>query len=218
MAVGAKIANRILNFDKVKYLTKPNAAGAAATIALASNLSKDGVNCYYYVTQSLGNEKIPEEKRKFVAALDLSNGILNIITQLAIGIPLPKLMNKLFDKKVAPKYFSKEAAKKVYDEMGQKIPFDKFFEKFAKNKSYAKVGLSVIATLVGTQVIAKRVIVPFIATPMASFFKKRFENGSKTPKATTPEAQQPGVSVAPSTSDSDVKNVNNLPECFKPFN
>ena len=44
-----------------------------------------------------------------------------------------------------------------------------------KNKNFARVGFSVIAALVGMQVVIKRIIVPLIATPMASVFKKQME-------------------------------------------
>ncbi len=57
-----------------------------AMIATVSCLTKDGTNCAYYVTQSLANERIPDDKRNFVAGLDLANGILNIITQLAFAL------------------------------------------------------------------------------------------------------------------------------------
>ena len=201
MAISAKIADSILNSRPLEYLTKPNAASAAATIALVSNLSKDGVNCYYYVTQSLHNEKIPEEKRKFVASLDLSNGILNVITQLAVGIPIVKQVNKVFDKHIAPKYFSKEAAENMYKKLKPEISLDKFTGLFAKNKGFAKTGLGVIATLVGTQIIAKRILVPLIATPMATFFKNKMEKGAKP-------VQAPANNNQPAAK---------TPTCFKRF-
>ncbi len=179
MIRASQIANKMLNTKAMSYLTKPNASSAAATIALVSNVSKDAVNCYYYVVQSLNNEKIPEEKRKFVASLDLSNGILNIITQFAIGIPIAKQVSKFFDKKIAPKYFSEAAAQEMFKKIKPNVNFENFLGKFSRNKSFAKTGLAVIATLVGTQIIAKRILVPFLATPMASFFKKKFEENQK---------------------------------------
>ncbi len=201
MTIGSKIANTALNSSAMKYLTAPNAASAAATLAMISNISKDGVNCYYYVTQSLKNEKIPEEKRKFVASLDLSNGILNIITQLAVGIPVIKMASKIFDNKIAPKYFSKKAAENMYKKINPKMSLEKFYGRFSRNRSLAKTGMGVITTLVATQVFAKRVIVPLIATPMASFFKKKMEKGNAV------QAQSPGCDRP--------ENSQNMPECFK---
>lgn len=50
---------------------KDNAKFMSA-IGVTSIVLKDGLGCYLYVKQSLNNEKIPEDKRKFVAALDLA--------------------------------------------------------------------------------------------------------------------------------------------------
>ena len=204
MSFGAKIANSILNNSKVQYLTKPTAVGAASTIALISNTSKDAVNCYYYVTQSMKNEKIPEEKRKFVAALDLSNGILNIITQLALGIPVAKAMNKVFDKKIAPKYFSEAVSENVRKNLKINMDPEKFYGAFSRNKGFAKSGLGVITTLVVTQIISKRIIVPLIATPMASYFKKKM---NKT-----------GTETAQNTNNINQNtDAQKTPDCFKSF-
>ena len=210
MNVTTKLANNILNSKSAVYLTKPNAAAAAATIALVSNLTKDAVNCYYYVVQSLSNDRIPEEKRKFVAGLDLSNGILNVITQTGVGIVLPIMTNKIFEKNVVPKYFSKEAMSNMYKKLKPNIPLSGFEEKLLKNKAFAKVGLSVISTLVGTQVIAKRIIVPLIATPLASYFKVKFEQMEGKDKKF-----QDSVTFA---KKDDITHKNkNIPKCFQSF-
>lgn len=176
--IAPKLLNKILNTKAAQYLNKPNVAGNAAKIALISTTSKDLVACYYYVTQSLNNKKIPEEKRKFVAGLDLSNGILNLVFSLLIGGPMEKLTSKVFDKKIAPKYFSADVAKKMFDKIKPDVDFEAFYGRFSRNRSCAKVGLAVIATLVGTQIIGKRIIVPLFATPMASFFKKKMEKAT----------------------------------------
>lgn len=68
----------------------------AAAMLVTSIVSKDAVGCFLYTTQSLANKKIPEEKRKFVAALDLMNGIIMVGGQLAIG--------KLIERKFTPKF------------------------------------------------------------------------------------------------------------------
>lgn len=163
------------NSKPMKYLTNPKGATAAAvTIATISNITKDGVNCAYYVTQSLNNERIPD--RKFVAALDLSNGILNVVLQAVMGALFGIGADKLFEKKIIPAYFSESAIKKQFNNLTDKsIKFDDFVKIMEKNKGLAKSGLSVISALVGMQIITKRIIVPFIATPLASLFKKGFE-------------------------------------------
>ena len=174
---------KVLNSKPAKYLTDPRAAGAAVTIATVSNVTKDGVNCAYYVMQSLNNERIPEDQRKFVAGLDLANGILNVTLQSFIGSYLGKGAAKYFDKKIAPKYFSEEACKEMYKKIESKIKYDEFKGIMEKNKGFAKAGLSVITALVGMQVITKRIIVPLIATPLASVFKEQFEKAEQAKKA-----------------------------------
>lgn len=73
-------------------------------IGVTSIVLKDGLGCYFYVKQSLNNDKIPEDKRKFVAALDLANGGLMIAMQLLMFFTISnkkvqgKIFNKLFGK------------------------------------------------------------------------------------------------------------------------
>lgn len=55
----------------------------AAKMMVVSLISKDAINCAFYTYQSLHNEKIPEDKRGFVAALDFVNGIINVGGQIA---------------------------------------------------------------------------------------------------------------------------------------
>lgn len=165
-----------------RYLTDPNSS-AAVKIATVSNLTKDGVNCIYYVTQSLNNERIPEDKRKFVAGLDLANGILNVTLQAFVGKMMEEYTGIFFDKKVAPKYFNQEKYKEMWKGLENKVKFEEFVSQMERNKGFAKNGLKVISALVAMQVITKRIIVPLIATPLASVFKKQFEKGEENKKA-----------------------------------
>lgn len=71
----------------------------AASFLVLSIVSKDLVNCFLYTSQSLNNKKIPEEKRKFVAALDLMNGIIMVGGQFLVG--------KIIERKMTPKLFGK---------------------------------------------------------------------------------------------------------------
>ena len=173
------IADSILNSRFGKYMTNPNASDAAVKIATVSNLTKDGVNCAYYVMQSLNNEKIPEDKRQFVAGMDLANGVLNVGLQGFAGIWIGKKVGDIFDKKIAPKYFSEEIYKETYKSLTKKIKYEEFVNMMDKYKGFTKTGLSVIAALVGMQIIIKRVIVPLLATPMASIIKTPLEKLSK---------------------------------------
>ena len=114
------ITRYVLNSKAGKYLTNPNASGAAVAIATVSNLTKDGVNCAYYVTQSLNNERIPEDKRKFVAGLDLANGILNVTLQALVSYGLTKWIGNVFDKQIVPRYFTELKYKKLYEKDARK--------------------------------------------------------------------------------------------------
>lgn len=155
--------------DKTSYLT---------WLAIASIAIKDGLGCYMYVTQSLHNKDIPEEKRKFVAALDLTNGGLMIGSQIAMALAfqLAKVPEKIFDKCFG-KYFDR-TAKKAYQAYIQNKPefknlagkdFNKMFEKFHKT---SKGTFKFFVTLIASTIFAKRVIVPFISTPLADHAKK----------------------------------------------
>lgn len=121
----------------------PKEAGIALVM---TNVAKDAFGCIFYVYQSLTNEKIPEKKRKFVASLDLANGILMVINQYTLG-----------------KMLSSDGFGNFIDNMCGK----------SMNKSTIN-SLKAIIPLIGSAVIAKRVIVPFIATPTASWFKEKF--------------------------------------------
>ena len=83
----------------VKWVSKKfadNPEGALATATVSSIILKDGIGCAMYVTQSLHNDKIPEKKRKFVAALDLTNGVLMIGAQIAMFFAMRKYSGPIF--------------------------------------------------------------------------------------------------------------------------
>lgn len=192
----ANIAKKIFNSKAGKFLTDPRAGGAAVTIATVSNVTKDGVNCAYYVAQSLNNERIPEDQRKFVAGMDLSNGLLNVSLQALVGTQIGIWAGDYFDKKIAPKHFSDEACKEMYSKLENKIKYDEFKGLMEKNKNFAKSGFKVIAALVGMQVIIKRVVVPLIATPMASVFKKQMEKMEQEKKAKEAKDDKEDLQIA----------------------
>ena len=161
-----------------------------AGFSVASMVIKDAIGCYYYVTQSLKNKKIPDEKRKFVAALDLVNGVVMIATQIILTLTLAKFQKKLFDKHF-DKYFNSDAIKKLTG----KILNDKGIKKGTKEfwtvarsvitntkniKNICSTGFAVITSLIGATVIAKRVIVPFIATPLATWAKVKIIDRGET--------------------------------------
>lgn len=173
------IADNLLNSRFGQYMTNPNASDTAVKIATVSNITKDGVNCAYYVMQSLNNQKIPEENRTFVAGMDFANGVLNVVGQAVIGTWIGKWAGEVFDKKLAPKYFSEDIYKSTYKQINQNIRYEEFVNMMDKYKNFSKTGLKVITALVGMQVVSKRIITPLLATPMASIIKEPLEKWSK---------------------------------------
>ena len=162
-----KGVNRVANSNFMRKAFSERAGEIAATVALASTTTKDAVNCIYYTKQSLENEKIPEEKRKFVAAIDLSNGVLNVLSQLTIGA------------------YIKNKAPEIFDFLFKKTKLT------GGTLSAAKGGFVLLTTLIFAQIILKRVVTPFLATPIASFIKNYAEKkaSSKSQNDTTQQAQ-----------------------------
>lgn len=70
-------------FSKGLELAYKNPAKTAATGLVVSLVSKDAANCAIYTVQSLNNKEIPEDKRRFVAYMDLINGAINVVGQVA---------------------------------------------------------------------------------------------------------------------------------------
>ncbi len=142
-------------------------------IGVTSIILKDGLGCYLYVKQSLNNKKIPDDKRKFVAALDLANGGLMIGMQLLTFFTISnrKVQDKIFDK-LFGKNFTRaadkalKAALKKTDKL-KNITGQEFHYAREADKKGLKNAFSYLTTLAASTLLAKRVIVPFIATPLA---------------------------------------------------
>jgi hypothetical protein len=76
----------------------------AAKMMVLSFITKDAVNCGLYTYQSLHNEKIPEDKRGFVAALDLVNGVINIVGQFAAAYLVERTLTPWLETKFTGVY------------------------------------------------------------------------------------------------------------------
>ena len=178
-----KIGNKILNSRILNGISSKQAGEAAATIALISTTTKDLVNCIYYTNQSLTNKKIPEEKRKFVVGIDLSNGVLNVASQATLGVVIKNQLPQMFDA-----IFSKTSK--------------------LNNTAYglAKNGFVLFGTLVFAQVLLKRVLTPFIATPMAHYFKEYADKKANMNKPADSENKEAGTKPAENAVNADNKN------------
>ncbi len=184
-AIGTVEKSKPMQWAERKFNIDPEKALGLATVT--SIVIKDGVGCYKYVTQSIKNDKIPEEKRKFVAALDLTNGILMITAQIAMYFAMRKYSGPLFEK-IFKSSFNPETAKNIAAQirMKQAKAGEAVASKLEIEKAYNKVksdGLDLfkfVADIAAATIIGKRVIVPFIATPLAAKVKNKMEAYSKT--------------------------------------
>lgn len=185
----AKTLGAISKSKPVKSMTgyfQKNYDGALAATTVGSIVVKDGVGCYKYVTQSLNNKEIPEDKRNFVAALDLTNGLLMIGTQIGMFFLMRKfsepMFNKFFKKSFNPKAKrdmltrQRMISKKLGEVPPRKIEAEKAYEGVRSEalslfKFIFDVG---VATIIG-----KRIITPFIATPLAGVVQDKVFAGDK---------------------------------------
>ena len=144
-----------------------------SAIGVTSIVLKDGLGCYLYVKQSLNNDKIPEDKRKFVAALDLANGGLMIAMQLLMFFTISnkKVQDKIFNK-LFGKNFTRAADKALKAKLDKinklkGLTGKDFHIAREADKKGLKNAFSYLISLAAATLIAKRIIVPFIATPLA---------------------------------------------------
>lgn len=194
-----------------------------AYTTIGSVVAKDTVGCAMYVTQSLNNEKIPEKRRKFVAALDLTNGGLMVASQLILFFAMRKINDKLFYKLF--KSFDKEG--KAFRSYTERLRVDaakvrkpiksktEYGEEFAGMRDVAYSLFKSVTELAAATILAKRVIVPFIATPLAKKMEKFMDKkgiGVKTTEQPQ-ENEQKTPEIAPVTAEQPAKEeVTNLLE------
>ena len=138
----------------------------AAKTLVAINVAKDVFAYGARFTTTMKNKEIPEEKRPFVASMDLMSGVVTAAMQIGVGFSLanPKFQDKIWDKTFKNCTFNDVVA--------------------------AKKGFSQILALIGSTVLAERILVPLIATPAAEQFEKKVMNHTpktkEEPKQTNP--------------------------------
>ena len=156
---------------------------------IGSIIGKDTIGCALYVRQSLNNDKIPEEKRSFVAALDLTNGGLMILTQFLafFTISNPKVQQKLFGK-FFDHLFEKDMVKRMITSARNAAKNNNFGGGLTKKEAAAELEkvkktaadmFRVISSLIASTTIAKRIVVPFLATPLAGWAQENFIDKKK---------------------------------------
>ena len=124
-----------------------------ARVLVCSNVLKDAIVYGFRYDKSRKNEEIPKEKRSFVAALDLASGLTTCVVQLAIGFAIS---NRKFQNAMCNKLFGhlKNQSNELF--------------------SITQKGFISAAALIGSGVIGERIIVPLLATPMATHLKNRY--------------------------------------------
>ena len=178
--LGAASKAKPMKWLGTKFQENPEKALALTTVA--SIVVKDGVGCYKYVTQSLNNEKIPEKQRSFVAALDLTNGVLMILAQIGMFFAMRKFSKPLFNW-LFKGSFNEKNAKDIATRIRMQLEKENkpVPRKLTINKEYEKVkedALGVfkfVVDIAAATILGKRVIVPFIATPLANKVKDKME-------------------------------------------
>ena len=202
-------ANKAVEYTLMKPLKKMSTAPGMARvrkefcndnmsfingIGIASIVLKDGLGCYMYVNQSLHNDKIPDDKRKFVAALDLANGGLMIAMQILMHLTISnKMMQSKMFKSVYGKYFSRSVTKGYQailkgQEKYKGMTGQEFHAGMDVIHKKAIAAFSNITSLVAATIIGKRIIVPFIATPLADKTKAWMSRNDK-PQEINPETK-----------------------------
>lgn len=173
---------------------------AIAYATLASLVGKDGIGCYLYVTQSLHNKKIPEDKRRFVANMDLVNGILMMMSQVGFFFAIKKFNEPLFDK-LFKKSFGSEAFKTLATKT-RKILKEKNVlaikegqapvvvpRKSELKKEHSKLreqccdAFKNVTNIIAATILAKRIFVPFVSTPIAQYITNKHDEKLEAKKA-----------------------------------
>ena len=206
---GSKIVGGVSKLKRVdKFcangITADKFMKALAVSTITSIAIKDGVGCGMYVYQSMNNKKIPEKRRKFVAALDLTNGVLMIVSQIAAFYLMGKLNDKLFHKWFGKAFDKGGKAFKAYAEQiraDQKAAgIAKPLKKYILKRGYDGLKEDVFGTfkfvteLAASTIGAKRILVPFIATPLASKVEKMMnKHAQETSSADNADNSNPSM-------------------------
>lgn len=206
---------------------KKNPEKAIAYATLTSLVGKDGIGCYLYVTQSLNNKRIPDDKRRFVAAMDLTNGILMMASQIAFFFAMRKFNEPIFNK-LFQKSFDKEG--KMFKTVATQIRKTQKDAQIAAQAAGKEAGHSVtrkpelkeeydalrgtciaafknVVNIVAATILAKRVFVPFVSTPLAQYCTNKVDqrNAKKAAKNGQANDQQPAKVEAKNEPTQNVK-------------
>lgn len=150
----------------------------APMLTVVSVVSKDLVGALVLFFQTKNNERIPEKKRGYLAAYELTSGSYNVLFPLTAGAILTAASFKHKTAKMAFKRYYvdpktlEQATGAAKEALLKKMAF---FEKCNK-------GLAQFIAIIFTAIISKRIICPFVGGPMATAFNKRFLQKGNEPE------------------------------------
>ncbi len=201
-----KTVERIGNTKIIRSLAdkaKNDSVKFACDCTLISIVSKDAIGCVMYVWQSLNNKRIPEDKRKFVASVDLANGAIMIGFQLLAykTLDTPNFQDKLFNRTLG-KYFdhnNQKAHRHVLENVEKSMGKDGLNtgrlimnDSFLEAQKTSKGALKKLIPLIAAAIIAKRVFAPFFSVPLADYLRKYiFNDDPNAKKPTCKDATDP---------------------------
>lgn len=172
-----KPLKKFANSKPMEYVCKKyreNNSKFITALSVGSIVAKDSYGCFIYVWQNEHNKNIPQNKKKFISGLDIANGSLMILAQILAYMTISKkaVQAKIFDKAFG-KYFNTENYTKIQQKLLQNGHSEKDIKQaLIKNKEDIEVAFTHFVTLLTTTILAKRVIVPYVATPLADIYKK----------------------------------------------
>src|SRR5574344_1892140 len=168
-------------------------------LGVMSIILKDGLGCYLYLT----------------------NRLLMILMQLAMFFTVShkvcqskmfdKFFGKMFDRPIKKTYQQLIKNKPGYEDMNG-IKFTQEFEKIRENVKDAFGG---ITSLAAATIVGKRMIVPFIATPLAGKVEKKMDKKNSKNTESTPDnkptgTQQPAMKGSESQTNNNTTGTNLL--------
>lgn len=137
---------------------------------------KDFFGMIVYYFQSLNNQKIPEEKRKYVASYEVASGTINCVMPLALGLTIQNktVVDEITYRLFKNRYVDPQKLAKATGAELQKLLIDQKLYRTCRN------GLQTFMAIVLATIVSKRMIAPFIAGPVASWYKKKYLNDGET--------------------------------------
>lgn len=157
---------------------RANDGNFIAAFSVGALIAKDGYNCALYVLKNERNKNIPEDKRRFISMLDIMMYVMATGVQLLAYATISKkaTQNKIFNK-VLGKHFTPEKISALENKLKTKFPemsAQEISENINKYKENIEVAFEHLFSLITTAILAKRVLVPFLATPLTEKAEKRF--------------------------------------------